>query len=200
MLEFHFHVRNDCFFPLRIVMSSRISSSLSLESRKTMAWHLKLNISLYLTWALKLQILSSENFWSLTRHFREFFQAKQLQRRCKLRLTGNSYYVIYLKVKTQQSLHNSKAMLIAIWSWKGFSLMHKWWSARNACRKVTLSAVSDIDYCWSQRATLLDPYTLAPCEELSFPDVINWTHNAITISFEVHIDQVTTTMSWQNLT
>lgn len=133
-------------------------------------------------------------------YFREFFQAKQLKVRCKLHVTGNSYYVIYLKIKTQQSLHDSKAMLIAIWSWKGFSLMHKWWSARNAWRKVTLSAVSDIDYCWSQRATLLDPYTLFQDEELSFPDVINWTHNAINISLEVHIDQVTTRMSWQNLT
>lgn len=133
-------------------------------------------------------------------YLREFFQAKQLKRRCKLCVTGNSYYVIYLKIKTQRSLDDSKAMLIAIWSWKGFSLMHKWWSARNAWRKVTLSAASDIDYCWSQCATLLDPYTLFQHEELSFPDVINWTHNAINISFEVHIDQVATRMSWQNLT
>lgn len=57
-------------------------------------------------------------------YFTEFFQAKQLEV-SKLRVTGNSYYVIYLKMKTQRSLHDSKAMLIAIRSWKGFSLMHK---------------------------------------------------------------------------
>lgn len=78
--------------------------------------------------------------------------------------------------------------------------MHKWWSARQARRKVTLSEVSDIDYCWSQHATLAGPYALFRYEELSFPDVTNWTDNAINIPFEVHIDRVTTRMSWQNFT
>lgn len=47
---------------------------------------------------------------------------------------------------------------------------------------------------------LLDPYALFRDEELSFPDVINGTHHAINVPFEVHIDQVTTRMGWQDLT
>lgn len=47
-------------------------------------------------------------------HFRDFFQAKQLEVRRKLCVNGNSYYVIHLKIETQRSLDDSKAMLIAI--------------------------------------------------------------------------------------